>query len=89
MVESLSHLIAQAVNLAGGNTCAAGHDWQSDGGRRCPHDAESCSQAVYRCTRCGVYDYGEPGGPGFEDCRDGGCSSEADFIVTHGVSANA
>lgn len=79
--EPLQFLIAQAVALAGGNTCAAGHDWQMDGARRCPHDAEQCSQAAYRCTRCGCYDYGERGGPGWEDCRGGACSSEAADLV--------
>lgn len=79
--NSLQFLIAQATALAGGNTCAAGHDWQPDGAaRRCPHDAESCSQCVYRCARCGIYDYGERGGPGWKDCRGGACSSEARTI---------
>ena len=76
----LRFLIAQAVALAGGDTCAAGHDWESAGGRRCPHDAEECSQTVYRCARCGTYDYGDPGGPGHEDCVDG-CSAQAEEIL--------
>lgn len=75
--KALQFAIAEAVNLAGGNLCVAGHDWETDGGRRCPHDADECSQAVYRCTRCGTYDYGDPGGPGHDDCRGGACSREA------------
>jgi hypothetical protein len=49
--------------------CSQGHDWQTDGGRQCPR-AEDCgsSQVVYKCARCGVHDYGEPGGPGHDDC---------------------
>lgn len=77
-LQELNLLIAEAENLAGGKTCAAGHDWETDGGRRCPHDADQCSQAVYRCRRCGAYDYGETGGPGAEDCAGGACSSEAE-----------
>ena len=34
-----------------------GHDWISEGGRGCPMGAEGCSQAVYVCRSCGVYDY--------------------------------
>ena len=30
----------------------------------------TCGQAVYRCSKCGIYDYGEPGGPGFEQCQN-------------------
>jgi hypothetical protein len=50
--------------------CSQGHDWQTDGGRRCEAKGEPCeqSQPVYRCTRCGDWDYGEPGGPGHADC---------------------
>lgn len=49
---------------------AAGHDWVSEGARCCPKDIrDDCSQAVYRCRSCGIYDYGEPGGPGASDCR--------------------
>ena len=79
--QPLQHLIAEAVNLAGGNTCAAGHDWHSNAARRCPHGAESCSQAAYQCRRCGEFDYGDRGGPGYEDCRGGQCSTEAREIV--------
>ncbi len=65
----LRYLIAEATSLAGGNLCAAGHDWQSDGGRPCPRSGSECTQTVYRCARCGVWDYGDPGGPGHADCN--------------------
>ena len=67
MIE-LRALIAEAALLGGDNLCAAGHAWESDGGRACALGDGNCSQAVYRCTRCGEWDYGEPGGPGAEDC---------------------
>ena len=67
----LHRLIAESVALAGGDLCSIGHEWTSVGGRACPRGSEQCSQAVYRCTRCGEYDYGEPGGPGHDDCE--GC----------------
>lgn len=69
MNNPLAHLIAEAVTLGGGNLCAAGHDWLSDGGRGCPkYDASDCSQTVYVCKRCGAYDYGEKGGPAHREC---------------------
>lgn len=50
--------------------CDDGHDWESDGGRSCPTGCEMCSQTVYRCRRCGVYDYGDDeNGPGMLDCK--------------------
>lgn len=52
--------------------CSQGHDWQTDGARGClAEGVEGCqgSQMVYRCTRCGDWDYGEPGGPGAADCE--------------------
>lgn len=68
MIE-LQALIADAVRLGGGDLCAAGHAWESEGGRCCPKDyTDLCGQAVYRCARCGAYDYGQPGGPGAADC---------------------
>lgn len=43
-MRGLQHLIAEAVALGGGDLCAAGHDWQSVGGRGgcddCPVAAE-------------------------------------------------
>lgn len=79
---NLQQLVAKAINLAGGNTCAAGHDWQSDGGRACPRGGSRCSQAVYRCARCGIEDYGDPGGPGHEDCsHERLCSGEDEPVI--------
>lgn len=70
MSERLTALIAKAVVLAGGDLCAEGHDWVTEGGRSCPEDLRSdCGQAVYRCARCGEYDYGHKGGPGWTDCQ--------------------
>lgn len=66
--RKLSYLVAEAVALGGGNLCAAGHEWESYGGRACPFGSFSCSQPVYRCTRCGDYDYGEKGGPAHDEC---------------------
>lgn len=65
---SLQHLIAKAAALGGGNLCAATHDWKPEGGRPCPRGG-NCSQTVYRCARCGEYDYGEPCGPGHAECH--------------------
>lgn len=70
-MTSMAHMLAEAQALAGGNTCAAGHHWKFEGGRGCPLDlTDDCSQTVYRCKRCGEYDYGEPGGPGLADCEN-------------------
>jgi hypothetical protein len=64
----LTHLIAEAVALGGDNLCAAGHDWQFEGGRYCERCDGGASQPVFRCARCGEWDYGEPGGPGHAHC---------------------
>lgn len=71
----LAMVIAEARALANDHPCTTvGHNWQTEGGRRCPRatdEDDGCggSQAVYRCARCGGYDYGEPGGPGASDCE--------------------
>jgi len=67
----LESLIREASMELGSDACRAGrHQWESDGGRACPQDlTNECSQAVYRCTTCGQYDYGEKGGPGAQDCQ--------------------
>jgi len=66
---SLSHLVAEAAALAGGNLCAAGHDWKAEGSRSCYCTSTTGDgMPVFRCARCGEYDYGEPGGPGDEHC---------------------
>jgi hypothetical protein len=65
----LKQLIAQAVALGGGNLCAVGHDWESEGGRTCPkYESADCSQTVYVCRRCGTYDYGGKKGPSHHEC---------------------
>ncbi len=71
MQLTLQQLIARAMVE---HPCSQGHDWQSDAARGCrayENGVEGCqgSQAAYRCTRCGEWDYGEPGGPGHEDCQ--------------------
>lgn len=63
------------------------HHWISEGGRGCPEDAsDTCGQAVYRCTICGVYDYGEAGGPGAHDCATAR-SCEARYIAADSEGA--
>lgn len=71
----IEELIAKARSLANDHPCATtGHVWDSDAGRGCPRQCFQASQAVYRCARCGQFDYGEPGGPGHRDCFvDGPC----------------
>lgn len=70
MTPSLNDLITGAVALAGGDRVAnAGRLWQSEGGRSCPLGWGDCSQPVYVDLSSGAYDYGEPGGPGHDDCR--------------------
>jgi hypothetical protein len=44
------------------------HEWETVGGARpCPRGGDQ-SQAVYECKICPEVDYGDPPGPGFEDC---------------------
>jgi hypothetical protein len=71
MTAILTDLIREAAHIAAPDDCRAhGHAWESDGGRSCPREYPvDCSQAVYRCSRCGGYDYGEKGGPGHADCQ--------------------
>jgi hypothetical protein len=67
--EYVGVVIAEAVALGGGNLCAVGHDWESEGGRTCPkYEAAGCSQTVYVCRRCGESDYGDKGGPAHREC---------------------
>lgn len=70
MTAALQHLIKEARTELGSDACRAGkHQWESEGGRACPHGLDdNCGQAVYRCAVCGSYDYGEGGGPGDLDC---------------------
>jgi hypothetical protein len=76
---SLQFLIAEAAALGGGDLCASGHDWKPEGGRYCFHSDKAyrcysapfyafATQTVFRCTRCGAYDYGDNGGPGHAEC---------------------
>lgn len=65
----LAHLIAEAAALGGEFLCAAGHDWQFEGGRACGRCDGLASQPVFRCARCGEWDYGELGGPGHAHCN--------------------
>ena len=69
MLADLLRLVEEAKALAGGeHPCAAlGHKWISQGGRHCC--ACGGSQSVYECDACGVCDYGEEGGPGWQDCQ--------------------
>jgi hypothetical protein len=67
---TLTDLIQSSRIFGAADDCMRGrHTWEAEGGRGCPQEREGCSQAVYRCTVCGGYDYGEPGGPGAADCR--------------------
>jgi hypothetical protein len=70
MISGLKEAIFDASTQLGSAACYAGnHRWVSVGGRGCPQNLTSrCSQLVYVCAECGVYDYGEPGGPGATDC---------------------
>ena len=72
MTFALQALIHEASTELGSEACREGrHQWKSEGGRACPKDlTDQCSQAVYRCTTCGDYDYGEKGGPGAADCQN-------------------
>jgi hypothetical protein len=70
-MKGLMYLVEQAKALAGESTCERdGHDWQTEGGRRCPTGNENCSQSAYVCARCGETDYGDDeDGPGMTDCQ--------------------
>jgi len=73
-LATLEHLIAEARGLASDHPCARAHLWEPEGGRACPQ----CdgSQTVYRCARCGEYDYGNRGGPAWRECRRGHCAKD-------------
>jgi len=68
----LREAIRDASTQLGSDACRAGkHQWESIGGRSCPYDrSSSCSQAVYLCSVCMVFDYGQRGGPGHTDCEN-------------------
>ena len=44
------------------------HTWIVIGGRECPVNVNDCSQKVYQCKICRVYDYGYKDGPAFLEC---------------------
>jgi len=72
-MTDLHRLVVEAQSLAGAHPCNAfGHQWASIGGRHCDGCEEGRederAQPVYQCERCEEYDYGYPGGPGFDDC---------------------
>lgn len=71
MTFALETLIKEAQRILITRPCDDGdHDWESEGGRACPMGAEGCSQGVYRCRSCGVYDHGEgDDSPGKLDCQ--------------------
>lgn len=72
MTFALQALIHSASTELASAACSEGrHQWQSEGGRGCPHDDgdnDHCGQAVYVCSTCGETDYGQRGGPGHADC---------------------
>lgn len=48
------------------------HDWEEEGGRSCPKDVmefSDCYQPIYCCQRCGEEDFGDKGGPGWQQCH--------------------
>ncbi len=72
MREMLNWLRKRLANWAIKYLCdQEGHNWIDEGGRGCPYDSNviNCSQPVYKCGRCGTYDYGEEGGPGWLICK--------------------
>lgn len=92
MTRELDALIRAASTELGSAACRAGnHDWQTAGGRGCPHPEDIgegvCTQAVYECRTCGETDYGYKGGQAHDDCM--GCrykhlaSDESWWTATH------
>lgn len=78
-LRGLLQSVELAKDLAGFGDCrTVGHRWISAGGRACPRDPNSGnSQTFYVCERCGLEDYGDPGGPGWRDCYvDGPCEPQ-------------
>lgn len=60
------------AELIAGARAAAGVQpvWVMDGARACPLDWSDCSQPVFRDAGSDAWDYGEPGGPGWDSCKD-------------------
>lgn len=70
MTANLDELITAAIQLGGGSAISHGHRlWTMEGGRQCPLGWDDCSQPVYVDLTSGEYDYGDPGGPAWKDCR--------------------
>lgn len=70
----IESIIAQAHAETVAAPCGHGHHfWKTMGGRPCPKGDDNASQAVYQCERCGEEDYGDPGGPAYEDCKSCRC----------------
>lgn len=71
-MDIYSFISAWLAKIRQRRNCRRGdHEWVSGGGRPCPYSVDiNCSQSVYVCEHCGVYDYGEIGGPGWNDCMD-------------------
>ena len=66
----LNDLITAALQLAGTDATSHGaRMWRTEGGRTCPIGWDDCSQAVYVDLKTGQHDYGDPGGPGHDDCQ--------------------
>lgn len=89
---NLKDLIFDATTQLGSDACRVGkHLWESLGSRGCPHkeNTGSCGQAVYRCSVCGAYDYGEPGGPGAADCAATSRCEFRDVLPNIGHEAGA
>ena len=91
-MTALGQLIIEARTLAGGaHPCnELGHRWRFAGGRLCTRvDPEGCpnqSQSVFECDVCGDVDYGEPGGPGWNDCEDN-CYALYEHRIEEGMPA--
>lgn len=71
MSRPLMELVFEAVRLGGGNLCASGHEWKEVGGKVCRHShlMGDCSESVFKCERCGEYDYGTVEPPDREECE--------------------
>lgn len=76
--RKLSYDLVQERARRDGRCRVGDHDWVQKGGRACPKELSvNCSQPAFRCSRCGSWDYGEEGGPGWKYCQDD-CEREGD-----------
>jgi hypothetical protein len=71
MPNHLHDLIKEAeqnVRPASHGQRESDHVWEAvGGGRGCPRGGDG-SQAIYECAVCPEMDYGDPPGPGFQEC---------------------